>query len=115
VNALDLWHACRALGIVLGVNGERLRYGGPDEAVARMLPEMKANRDTLRDCVIALAGALLDAETGSPYLPWGYALPDTFGPARDELTETIHALAVIETWPRELLDSVMERAMCGPA
>jgi hypothetical protein len=115
VNALDLWHECCELGIVLGVNGERLRYDGPEQAVARMLPLMKANRDALRDCVSAVSGALLDPETGSPYLPWGYATPASLNAMRDELTAIVRALAGVEGWPCDLLDSIMHRAIAGPA
>jgi hypothetical protein len=115
VNSLDLWHECRRLGITLGVNGERLRYDGPSQAVRAMLPAMKANRDALFECVRAVAGALLDSETGSPYLPWGYATPADLNAMRDELIVTIRMLADLEGWSPELREAVVRRAIAGPA
>lgn len=114
MNALDLWHECRRLGITLGVNGERLRYDGPAQAIARMLPLMKANRDALLECVRSVAGALIDADSSAPFLPWGYATPASLRLMRDELDATIRTLADLEGWPRDLRDEIVRLAMTGP-
>ncbi|WP_321929971.1 hypothetical protein [Paraburkholderia guartelaensis] len=115
MNALDLWHECRRLGIVLCANGERLRYDGPTDAVRHLLPALKANRDALLECVQVLDGALIDPETGSPFLPWGFAIHGDLSRMRGELIVTIHTLADLEGWPHELREAIVRRAVCGPA
>ncbi|WP_070108168.1 hypothetical protein [Burkholderia plantarii] len=96
MNALDLWHACRLRSISLHMNGDRLHYDGPPEAIERMLPWMQACRDDLARCVAELDGALY---ADGPYLPWGPVItPARLASMQRELCEVVDTLAKLEQW-----------------
>jgi hypothetical protein len=105
MNALDLWHECRRRSITLSLNGDRLHYAGSPAAVDPMLATMKAHRDALLACVIALDGALL---ADGPYLPWGACLtPDRLKAWQRELFEVVDELARLEGWHDDDYDLVI--------
>ncbi len=115
MNALDLWHECRRLSMSLSLNGDRLQYEGPEEAIDRMLPAMKAHRDDLLECVRAVSDTLIDPGSGAPYLPWGpYLGTGGIQRFRAKHVDIIERLADMEGWPQEHRDDVLARAIRGP-
>jgi hypothetical protein len=104
MNALDLWVECRRRGIRLQLNGETVRYNGPKDAVAAMLPTMKAHKPELVECARVLDG--LPIEDG-PFLPWGpYLTPEKLAEWQRELFAVVDELAELERWPADAYDLI---------
>ena len=106
MNALDLWCECRRQSIALSVTADgKLHYDGAPPLVEKLLPAMKANRDALLACVVALDGALY---ADGPYLPWGPFLnPDRLKQWQRELFEVVDELARLERWRDDDFDIVI--------
>lgn len=112
MNALDIWHECRRRAVALSLNGDRLHYDGTPEAIEPMLSAMKAHRDKLLVCVIALDGALL---ADGPYWPWGpYLSGDEVRRMRANLVGAIAEIARLECWQQAHRDEVLTAATRGP-
>jgi hypothetical protein len=106
MNALDLWYECRRRSIALSVTADgKLHYDGAPPVVEKLLPAMKANRDALLACVVALDGAL---NADGPYLPWGPLLnPDRLKQWQAELFDVVDELARLEGWRDDDYDLVI--------
>lgn len=105
MNALDLWHECRRRSLRLSLNGDKVRYAGPEESIATMLPAMRASRDALLECVSLVSGLPIEDGPFMPYMP-----PATPGQVRQwqaELDACIVALAALEQWPDQVLEGVL--------
>ncbi|WP_133660514.1 hypothetical protein [Paraburkholderia sp. BL10I2N1] len=99
----------------LSLNGDRLHYEGPEKAIERKLPAMRAHRDDLLECVKAVSGTLTDPDSRAPYLPWGqYLGAGGVQRFRANLVGCIERLADMEGWPDEHRDDVLARAIRGP-
>lgn len=132
-----------ALGVSLWVEGERIGIEGPAYGVATVKPELAACKPEVLAYLLELrqgvkssaagdppagkaandaqagrddcAGALVDAESGAPFLPWGpYLSPADVQRLRDELVDMADALAQAEAWTVERRADTMERAANGP-
>ncbi|SAK96879.1 hypothetical protein AWB75_07057 [Caballeronia catudaia] len=104
MNAFDLWFECRRRGISLKLNGETVRYNGPEKVVAAMLPAMKAHKAELINCTRALEG--LPIEDG-PFLPWGpYLTPEKLAEWQRELFTVVDELAALEGWSEHRYDLI---------
>ncbi|WP_374625070.1 hypothetical protein [Pandoraea sp.] len=105
MSALNLWHECRRRSLTLTMNGDKLRYTGPEESIAAMLPAMRANRDALFACVSQLVGLPVEDGPFTPYIP-----PATLEQVQQwqaELDASIVDLAALEQWPDQMLESVL--------
>jgi len=92
MSTLELWHRCHTLSIRLSTNDGKLRYRGPELAVAEVLPLLRSHKDEL----LLLAG--LPVADG-PFMP--YALPlsaERVTTLRAEITEAVRAIAEAECW-----------------
>jgi hypothetical protein len=99
MNALDVWHRCRRLSIALSINSDRLHYDGPKTTIGLVLPLMKANRDALKECVVALSGC---GFADGPYLPWGpYLEPSDLARWQRDVLDVVANLARLEGWSDE--------------
>ncbi|EKS73143.1 hypothetical protein BURK_001710 [Burkholderia sp. SJ98] len=67
---------------------------------------MKANRDALLECVLAVSGTLFE---DGPFLPWGpYLNTETLKQWQRDLFEVVDELARLEAWPDEQYDIVID-------
>ncbi|MHB9839970.1 TubC N-terminal docking domain-related protein [Paraburkholderia terrae] len=119
--AAQIVSKAHAMGVRLWLDGDRVNFAGPASAVAAIRSDLAAHKPEIVAHLRAGVsdqdshGALIDADSGGLYLPWGACLPaEDVHRMRDELASLIVTLAEIEGWRSERLDDVMRRAMRGP-
>ncbi|RRJ34368.1 hypothetical protein [Pandoraea apista] len=105
MNALDLWHECRRRSLRLSLNGDKVRYTGPEESIAAMLPAMRASRDALLECVSFVTGLPIEDGPFMPYMP--QATLDQVRQWQADLDAAIVEFAELVDWSDELLERVL--------
>ncbi|MEZ0191838.1 hypothetical protein AB9X41_21815 [Ralstonia solanacearum] len=106
MSAAQILSRAIAAHVVLWVDGERLRYKGPREAVDLLKPELAANKPEI---IEYLRRAATDAVmlprypvADGPFTPYVVPMtPEHIAGLLTELRTTIGKLAEIEVWPDE--------------
>ena len=115
----QLLSKAREMGVTLRLDGDTVMVGGPKAAREEIKPELAAHKPQIiahlrtaandvapgsNEC----AGALRDADSGAPFLPWGpYINRDQLDAMQRELFAMVDELSKLERWPDDDYDHVV--------
>ena len=103
------------MGVTLRLDGETIKIGGPRAAREALRPDLAARKPEIIAYLRAASPDGSPSSSGASFWPWGpYLTAADVARRRAELVNMIEQLADMESWPRELLDDVLARAVRGP-